>query len=82
MSSTPAQLPEADFEATRSILLAWRADGVPRPLLPVYRDEDGDGVPDFYGLDDADQVVLVSGATLTQSVARSTGDGAEGGGDE
>lgn len=70
-------------EAIRSALLGWKADGVARPLIPVYADRDGDGIPDFYGLDDNDQVIEVSGATVFDSVAVSDGSGIEqaGGGD-
>lgn len=66
----------------REALLTWRNAGEARPLIPVYRDEDGDGVPDFYGLDAGGELELVSGATLASSVAESTGDGIEGGLDE
>lgn len=64
-------------EGIRSALLAWRADGVANPLIPVYSDTDGDGIPDFYGLDDNGQLIQVSGATVDDSVAVSDGSGTE-----
>ncbi|MDF2506269.1 MAG: hypothetical protein K0Q52_128 [Microbacterium sp.] len=63
----------------QQILLQWKADGVQNPIIPAYQDEDGDGVPDFYGLDAADAVILVSGVTVGDTVAISTGEGIEGG---
>ena len=42
------------------------------PTIPVYVDVDGDGVPDFYGLD-GDALVVVSGVTVADTVAESTG---------
>lgn len=53
----------------RKLLLAWKRDGNPNPIIPAYRDEDGDGVPDFYGLDENDEVVVVSGVTVADTVA-------------
>lgn len=51
-------------EAIRSSLQVWQAEGVERPVVPLYSDVDGDGVPDFYGLDDDGALVLVSGDDL------------------
>lgn len=67
---------EAELQI-RAALLAWREDGVANPTIPVYKDEDGDGVADFYGLDDNDNLVLVSGITIADTVAESTGEGIE-----
>lgn len=67
-------LPEADAAAVRDALLAWRVDGVADPKIPVYQDVDGDGVPDFYGLGPDDDLVVVSGVTIADSVAESTGE--------
>lgn len=64
-------------EAIRTALLGWKADGVANPIIPVYSDLDGDGVPDFYGIDDNDQLVQVSGVTVVDSVAVSDGSGIE-----
>lgn len=71
-------------KAIRLALLAWKADGVARPLIPVYADLDGDGIPDFYGLDEDENVIEVSGssASVRDTVATSDGSGIEqGGGD-
>ena len=46
MSDTTTR--EEAREAIRSALLGWKADGVARPLIPVYADRDGDGIPDVY----------------------------------
>lgn len=74
-----ASITPEELAVIRQCLLDWRKVGVERPLMPVYRDVDGDGVPDFCGLDEHDAVVIVSGATLADSVAESTGEGFEGG---
>jgi hypothetical protein len=50
-------------------LLAWRDAGEQRPLIPIYGDVDGDGVPDFVGLDSFGGLAVVSGATLADSTA-------------
>jgi len=60
-------------EAIRQALLDWRAAGEPDPVIPVYADENGDGVPDFYGLDAFGQLRLVPGVTVAESVAAPTG---------
>ncbi|MDQ1113924.1 hypothetical protein QE418_003372 [Microbacterium testaceum] len=67
-------------EAIRQALIAWKKDGVTNPVLPVYTDLDGDGVPDFFGLDENEQVVTVSGVTVLDTVALSLGTGIEQGG--
>jgi hypothetical protein len=64
-------------EAIRSALLAWRADGVADPTMPVYADVDGDGVPDVYGLGPDDSLVLRPGVAVTETVAESLGGGVE-----
>lgn len=46
-------------DGIRSALLAWEADGVPNPCMPMYGDTDGDGLPDFYALDSFGQVVII-----------------------
>lgn len=74
-----ASITPEELAVIRQCLLDWRKAGVERPLMPVYRDVDGDGVPDFCGLDEHGAVVIVSGATLADSVAESTGEGIEGG---
>lgn len=66
--------PEDEAEI-RDILLNWRAAGVENPVLPADVDIDGDGVEDGYGLDENDQVIIVSGVPLDETVFRSDGDG-------
>lgn len=72
--ATDITLTDEDRACIRGVLLGWRADGVERPLVPLDVDIDGDGVVDAFGLDDHDEVVLVSGATLGDTVYRSDGD--------
>lgn len=67
-------LTDDDREAIRGILLAERERGVDRPLLPADVDLDGDGVVDAFGLDQDDQVIVVSGVDLTETVYESDGD--------
>lgn len=64
-------------DAIRQALLDWKAAGEPNPVIPVYADEDGDGIPDFYGLDSFGNLTLVSGVVVEDTVAISTGDGIE-----
>lgn len=37
-------------KAVREALLQWKREGVSDPIMPVYRDISGDGIPDYYGL--------------------------------
>lgn len=67
-----------DREQIKAILLQYRADGVAAPLLPLDVDLDGDGKTDAFGLDENDEVVLVSGADLEHTVYVSDGDDAKG----
>ncbi|WQY99833.1 hypothetical protein [Microbacterium phage MO526] len=68
------ELSTADREAIKSILTAWRDEGVENPLLPMDVDVDGDGIADSWGLDAFGNVVVVSGARLSETVYRSEGD--------
>lgn len=68
------ELTKQDREVIRDFLVGERKRGEERPLLPLDVDLDGDGITDAWGLDDNDQVVLVSGATLADTVYRSDGD--------
>lgn len=63
-----------DLVAIRQILLGYKAEGNPNPLLPLNVDLDGDGKTDAYGLDAEDNVILVSGAPLEETVYVSDGD--------
>lgn len=65
-----------DLIVIKEILIAWRAEGNTNPLLPLNVDIDGDGIVDAYGLDANDDVVLVSGTKLEDTVFVSDGDDA------
>ena len=39
-----------DNKAVRESLLQWKREGIEDPIMPVYRDVSGDGIPDYYGL--------------------------------
>ena len=58
----------------RTILLQYKSEGVEKPLLPLNVDLDGDGIADSYGLDENDEVILVSGVPLEDTVYVSDGD--------
>lgn len=74
MSAATSQLSDEEREEIRQVLEAHKAAGVDEPVLPLMGDVDGDGVWDFYGLDEAGQVVVVPGATLDDTVYEATGD--------
>lgn len=63
-----------DLVVIKGILLQYREEGVENPLLPLNVDIDGDGIVDSYGLDENDEVILVSGAKLEDTVYVSDGD--------
>ncbi|WP_345750129.1 hypothetical protein [Microbacterium rhizophilus] len=65
---------DAEKAAIRDTLLAWRAAGTEQPVIPVYRDVDVDGAPDFYGLDAFGRLTVVSGVTVADTVSVSEGD--------
>ena len=69
-----AELSTEDREAIQGILTTWRDEGVENPLLPMDVDVDGDGIVDSWGLDAAGNVVVVSGASLEDTVYVSEGD--------
>lgn len=73
-NSAAAQLNREDYTAIRQILLQWKSEGVKNPLLPSDVDTDGDGIVDSYGLDANDNVILVRGASLDDTVYLSEGD--------
>lgn len=68
-----------DEVAVKAILIQWREAGNPNPLLPADVDLDGDGVHDSFGLDENDNVIVVSGVKLEDTVYRSDGDDIKGG---
>ena len=73
-NSAASQLNREDYAAIKQILLQWKSEGVANPLLPSDVDTDGDGIVDSYGLDANDNVILVRGAALTDTVYLSDGD--------
>ena len=73
-NSAASQLNREDYAAIKQILLQWKSEGVANLLLPSDVDTDGDGIVDSYGLDANDNVILVRGAALTDTVYLSDGD--------
>lgn len=69
-----AELSKEDRDVIRDILLGYRKEGESVPLLPLDVDLDGDGITDAWGLDENDEVVLVSGQKLKDTVYVSDGD--------
>lgn len=65
---------EEDTTAIREILLGWKAEGNENPLLPADVDIDGDGIVDSFGLDENDNVIVVPGVKLEETVYVSDGD--------
>lgn len=63
-----------DAQAIKEILLQWRSEGVENPLLPADVDLDGDGIADSFGLDENDELVVVRGVKLEDTVYVSEGD--------
>lgn len=68
------QLTDEDRVAIRAVLIAERERGVAVPLLPADVDTDGDGIVDSFGLDENDEVVIVSGVALEHTIYVSEGD--------
>lgn len=68
------EIPVEDRETIRESLLARKAEGVERPLIPLNVDIDGDGICDAFGLNALGALVLVSGASLADTVWESDGD--------
>ena len=71
-------LTQEDRDAIRGILLAQRAEGSERPLLPLDVDIDGDGIADAWGLGDDGQVALIPGVALADTCYVSDGDDVRG----
>lgn len=65
---------DEDHVAIQQILLQWKAEGNENPLLPMDVDIDGDGIVDSFGLDADDNVIVVSGTKLEDTVYVSEGD--------
>ena len=71
------ELKAEDLEAIKQILISYKLDGVDNPLLPTDVDMDGDGIADAFGLDEEENVILVSGVSLDDTVYVATGEGDE-----
>lgn len=67
-------LTDEDREVMRAALLAERASGVAHPLIPADVDLDGDGTCDSFGLDENDEVVVVPGVPIADTVFLSLGE--------
>ena len=84
MSDTTPTTREESRESIRSALLDWSRDVV-KPMIPSYRDDDGDGEPDFYTLNTFGQVVTIDASDPSfgerTDVSESRGGGIETGGD-
>lgn len=65
-----------DAEAIRAALLNWKASGNPNPMIPMEVDVDGDGIVDSFALDENDNLIVVTGAKLADTVYVSDGDDA------
>lgn len=64
-------LTDEDRAEIKSILIKWREEGNQNPVLPADVDLDGDGIVDGFGLGDDDEVVIVSGVSLSGTVYQS-----------
>jgi hypothetical protein len=69
-------LTEEDKAELKAALLTWRNDGVANPKIPLDYDVDGDGIADAYGLDANDELILIPGVLVADTVALT---GTEGG---
>lgn len=63
-----------DRDAIKAVLIMYRDGGNPNPLLPADVDLDGDGIVDSFGLDENDEVIVVRGQKLEETVYVSEGD--------
>jgi len=68
------ELTDEDRVAIKALLIQEREQGVPIPLLPADVDYNGDGIVDSFGLDDNDEVVIVSGVAIEHTLYESDGD--------
>jgi hypothetical protein len=62
-----------DLEVIKSILIQYKQEGNTNPLLPMEVDVNGDGIVDSFGLDADENVVVVPGVKLEDTVYESTG---------
>lgn len=73
-SAPDLTLSDADAAVVKQILLAEKASGNKNPLLPLDVDIDGDGIVDSFGLDENDNVIVVYGKPLEETLYVSDGD--------
>lgn len=71
--SMPELSPEDEADII-AILKAERDRGTEGPLLPMDFDVDGDGIVDAFGLDEEDNLIVVSSVPLADTVFESSGD--------
>lgn len=69
-------LTDEDKAALKQALLTWRDEGVANPRIPLDYDVDGDGIADAFGLDANDELILIPGTLVAETVALT---GTEGG---
>lgn len=62
-----------DLEVIKSILIQYKQEGNANPLLPMEVDVNGDGIVDSFGLDANENVIVVPGVKLENTVYESTG---------
>lgn len=62
------ELTDEDRKAIEILLLGYKSAGVAVPLLPMDVDVDGDGIVDAFGLDEAGNVIVVTGVSLEHTV--------------
>jgi hypothetical protein len=74
MSTLATGLSAEDEVEIKNILIGYRESGIENPLLPSDVDLDGDGTADSYGLDEDDNLIVVSGVKLDDTVYVSEGD--------
>ena len=72
---------DEDAAAIKAILLQWKSEGNPNPMLPADVDIDGDGIVDSFGLDENNNVIVVSDTKLEDTVYVAEGEQSEDGGD-
>ena len=72
---------DEDAAAIKAILIQWKSEGNPNPLLPADVDIDGDGIVDSFGLDENNNVIVVSDTKLEDTVYVAEGEQSEDGGD-
>jgi hypothetical protein len=71
-------LSDEEKDVLRGSLLGWRFEGgVKHPLIPLGIDVTGDGLSDAFGLDENDELILVTDVPVSATVSVSDGEGIE-----